>query len=537
MSHILPWLRSQRPQTVAELSSNALTIVVGAFWAITTFGTDFSPSTISFARPASITAVDHDIAGHDFAITLPATIDTRSTIDSEPQKPLEDSLDKLATRLAREKGVEVAPLRTIVAALDRANIEHEDIPQTLESKAAKLTEFRAASDKLRQGPAELAPFAKEAQNLVDESAFDAAREVLVHGREAARGRGSDITAYEADFLAQEASVDDLQLAYLSAAEKYGEAAELATSPNRQWELLDAQARALCRYDALFADNEVASRAIDIYRRALRLVPRSTMPALWVSTKHNLGAALVRLGERESGVARLEEAIANYRDILPDVASDSPIWPNIQMLFGRALFRLGERETGTERLAEAVEVYRVVSKTKLFTSGTFENEHNLGVALITLGERETGSKHLEEAVIVLRGASTAFPRKLFPLHWAKTQNNLGIALVSLGARNRDVSRLEDAIEAFGAALEERSPERGRRDWAASTGYRGVALMLLANLRFDPAIASRALSQIEAALAVAREEGDLASVSYLEEKLPDARALVEKTSNSYAVSDKH
>ena len=37
-----------------------------------------------------------------------------------------------------------------------------------------------------------------------------------------------------------------------------------------------------------------------------------VPLDWAKTQNNLGTALSRLGERESGTARLEEAVAAYR---------------------------------------------------------------------------------------------------------------------------------------------------------------------------------------------------------------------------------
>ncbi len=37
-----------------------------------------------------------------------------------------------------------------------------------------------------------------------------------------------------------------------------------------------------------------------------------MPLDWATTQNNLGAALRTLGERESGTARLKEAVAAYR---------------------------------------------------------------------------------------------------------------------------------------------------------------------------------------------------------------------------------
>ena len=42
-----------------------------------------------------------------------------------------------------------------------------------------------------------------------------------------------------------------------------------------------------------------------------------MPLDWAMTQNNLGNALSTLGERESGTARLEEAVAAYRAALKE----------------------------------------------------------------------------------------------------------------------------------------------------------------------------------------------------------------------------
>jgi hypothetical protein len=54
-----------------------------------------------------------------------------------------------------------------------------------------------------------------------------------------------------------------------------------------------------------------------YRDALKERTRERVPLDWATTQNNLGAALATLGERDNGTARLEEAVAAYRDALKD----------------------------------------------------------------------------------------------------------------------------------------------------------------------------------------------------------------------------
>ena len=48
-----------------------------------------------------------------------------------------------------------------------------------------------------------------------------------------------------------------------------------------------------------------------------------MPLQWAATEYNLGAALATLGGRESGTARLQEAVAAFEECLMLAVS---IWP-------------------------------------------------------------------------------------------------------------------------------------------------------------------------------------------------------------------
>ena len=130
---------------------------------------------------------------------------------------------------------------------------------------------------------------------------------------------------------------------------------------------------------------------------------------WAMTQNNLGGALAVLGQRESGTARLEEAVTAYRAAL-------------------------EEET-RERVP--------------LQWATTQND--LGDALKTLGEREGGTARLEEAVAAYRAALEEWTRERVPLLWAKAQYNLGNALARLGERESDTSRLEEAVSAWESCL--------------------------------------------------------------------------------------
>ena len=69
--------------------------------------------------------------------------------------------------------------------------------------------------------------------------------------------------------------------------------------------------------------------------------------------------MARLGERESGTARLEEAVAAYRAALEEWTRERvPLdWADDPEQSRLCAWTLGERESGTARLEEAVAAYR------------------------------------------------------------------------------------------------------------------------------------------------------------------------------------
>jgi tetratricopeptide (TPR) repeat protein len=83
-----------------------------------------------------------------------------------------------------------------------------------------------------------------------------------------------------------------------------------------------------------------------------------VPLDWAMGHNNLGNALARIGEREIGTARLEEAVEEYRLALIEYGAERmPLdWAMTQNNLGSALQRIGEREAGTGRLEEAAAGY-------------------------------------------------------------------------------------------------------------------------------------------------------------------------------------
>ena len=125
-------------------------------------------------------------------------------------------------------------------------------------------------------------------------------------------------------------------------------------------------------------------------------------------QNNLGNALKTLGERQSGTARLEQAVAAYRNAL------------------------------LERTRERVPLDWATT------------QNNLGLTLVTLGVRESGTVELEQVVALYRNILLEYTHEREPLERAKAQANLGIALAMLGERSKDAGALLEALAAIEGA---------------------------------------------------------------------------------------
>jgi tetratricopeptide (TPR) repeat protein len=142
----------------------------------------------------------------------------------------------------------------------------------------------------------------------------------------------------------------------------------------------------------------------------RNTPRERAPLYWAVTQNNLGNALRILGARESGTARLDEAVAAYREALEE---------------------------------------RTRERAPLDWAAT---QNNLGVALRTLGERESGTARLEEAVAAYRDALEERTRERVPLDWATSLGSQGVAMILLAERTKNATMAETACQEIELAVE-------------------------------------------------------------------------------------
>ena len=120
----------------------------------------------------------------------------------------------------------------------------------------------------------------------------------------------------ADSRAQRAAAALLRVnrdGYRQAAAHYGEASRIAAVADllKARDYLRSEASALARLGEEFGDNEALREAVNLLKTPSAAGDRSRDPLGWGTTQNNLGNALATLGGRESGTARLEEAVQAF----------------------------------------------------------------------------------------------------------------------------------------------------------------------------------------------------------------------------------
>jgi tetratricopeptide (TPR) repeat protein len=412
-------------------------------------------------------------------------------------------------RLAREKGVSAASLRSILEKLGESGVEDEDILTRLSAKADEYLALREQLSTLAKAMPNASAVLLEGNRLLDAGDLDGARRLFADARAALDATHA---RDKAALLAAEAGIDRLQLHYREAADHYEEA-ELLVRPfdaDARFDYLCQRALALQEYGVHVDDTATLVEAVSLWNDALQLRPRSESPPKWAAIQNNLGRALCNLGTLEGSKARVEEAIVTHRAALEELTRERvPLeWASTQDCIGRALLVLGWLESDTGRLEEAFPAYRasLVAHRASLEERTRERvpldwavtQNNLGTALVALGRFEGGNSRLEEAVAAHRAALAERPRERVPLFWAFTQSKLGYALWILGMRERGTVRLEEAVTAYRASLEELPRERMPASWAITQRNLGVVLQSLGERESDTARFTESVAAFRAAL---------------------------------------
>jgi tetratricopeptide (TPR) repeat protein len=362
---------------------------------------------------------------------------------------LTESQKKLIANLESELDLNQRQIRAALDILGEANVAPERLGAKLVEIAERFKDLRASASAQPGDDPKVAALKADAQKAIDAGELAKADDLLANVEMEERRDFDRRAVNVADTSARRGEIALTRLRYGEAARHFADAA-LVFPPGSAYEdkriaYLEREVLALYQQGNEFGDNSALLSAIERSKLLLDLRPSARVPLQWAMTQNNLGTALGTLGERESGTARLEAAVAAYQAALKEFTrARVPLdWAMTQMNLGTALARLGERENGTARLEEAVAAYRAALEERTRDRVPLQwaaTQMNLGTALARLGERENGTARLEEAVAAYRAALEEWTRARVPLQWAMTQNNLGLALSTLGERENGTARL-------------------------------------------------------------------------------------------------
>ncbi len=236
------------------------------------------------------------------------------------------------------------------------------------------------------------------------ASLDAARILVREKREVAAKLLVDQQREEAGLVREQAGLEVSRLRRLDAARLYETAAALLPDGDREarWQNLSEASHQFCITGRDRGDNRALTESIRTGEFALTLADRSGQADDWAATQNNLGIAYQTLGERESGTARLEQAVAVYRAALEEWTRDRvPLnWAATQNNLGNALQTLGARESGTVRLEQAVAAYRAALEERTREGAPLDwaySHHGMAHAKETLFDRTSEAAVLREAI--------------------------------------------------------------------------------------------------------------------------------------------
>jgi hypothetical protein len=214
-----------------------------------------------------------------------------------------------------------------------ADIEPAAIPDAFDELARRFAAMRDTLQQQRNDDPEIAALKKQASAALTAADLYATERLLgairlrqrtlsEHRRRTAEAARADLIAAledEAETCTQQADAALLRSDAATALRFYRDGIAVLTgaSPAARWRYTLQAADSLQEFGNRAGHNEALLASIELYKLALRTADRDRVPLDWAVTQANLGNALLRLGERESGTARLEEAVAAYRAALEE----------------------------------------------------------------------------------------------------------------------------------------------------------------------------------------------------------------------------
>jgi tetratricopeptide (TPR) repeat protein len=228
---------------------------------------------------------------------------------------LSETQKKLIAKLEGELDLNQRQIRAALGILGENDIP----PERLAAKLVEIAErFKALQETTSAQPGDdpkIVTLKAEAQKAIAEGDLAKADALLADVETEQRRALDRLAVNAAETSARRGEISLARLRYAEAAKHFANAAGVFP-PNSAYEdkrisYLQKEASALFQQGGEFGDNGALLSAIERYKRLLDLAPRERVPLDWARTQNELGIALGALGERESGTAKLIEAVAAF----------------------------------------------------------------------------------------------------------------------------------------------------------------------------------------------------------------------------------
>jgi tetratricopeptide (TPR) repeat protein len=377
---------------------------------------------------ASITTAHAQVRADTGSIAIGGSVTSSTVIIGIPQEKVDElvrdakrPLEELTTQqreniaLLKEKlDLNVSQVRAALGILGENDIPPERLAAKLVEIAERFKDLQATASAQPGDDPKIAALKTDAQKAIEAGELAKADALLAEIEMEQRRSLDRLAVNAAETSAQRGEIALTRLRYAEAATHFANAAGAfpANSAHEDKRIiyLLKEARALFQQGDELGDNGALRSAIERYKGLIGLSPFRPLPVNRATIQIALGFALHRLGERESGTTKLEEAVVIYQEVL--------------------------KEYTRERLP----------------LDWARTQHNLGFALHRLGERESGTAKLEEAVVAYREALKERTRERVPLDWAMSFGNEGVALMLLAERRGDAAMAKTALSQIDAAFE-------------------------------------------------------------------------------------
>ncbi|MGE3307020.1 MAG: caspase family protein [Rhizobiaceae bacterium] len=425
--------------------------------------------------------------------------------------------------VASRDGVPLDSLYGVLRAMgtDQIPDDPNELARTLDAQAERLKQMFDRARALDTSDPETKILLASADDALRQGAIDTARSFLDQAVTRVDQNGQNVDDIEeqlrqkriadAAIYAQRADVQALAYDYAAAASDYRKAFELVEKWDDQLrrDYKNSEAKALLKWSDATGEEAGALAAIDAFNMLLSYIPYGVKNQQWALARTNVAIVLLALAEDDANTARLDEALAIFRETLAVFSqeNDDLNWATTQENIGAAYFALSERELGTASLDAAITAFHAALSRRDPAKSPKEwvsSNLQLARALQAQAERTGSAAAVSEAVATYEAALKTYDRQTDPIGWSLVQTSIGGALQFLATLNGDTASARRAVEAFQAVVDVRPKERMPAYWATAQINLGTGYKILGTYEAGTDALGRAEAAYDEALTIVTRE---------------------------------